>query len=179
MESSHTYALTGALSSVSFEPLTEADLPDVLAVYNHYILHSTATYHIAPITLDRMRGITDPARARFRSFSIRENGALIGYFGLEPFSDREGFDRTAEVTLYLAPGHTGRGIGCEAVRFLEEAARREGLHTLVAAITGENEASQTLFRRCGWEMCGLIRDAGFKFGRWLDLVYYEKLLPAE
>jgi L-amino acid N-acyltransferase YncA len=83
--------------------------------------------------------------------------------------------------LYVARAHQGRGIGTVLLEQILERARRQGYHNLIGGIDAENTASIALHERFGFVRCGLIRHAGFKFGRWLDLAFYQKLLdtPAE
>lgn len=163
-------------ASVEIVAMDERYLGDALAVYRWYVLNTTATFQIAEPTLDQMRSLLFFEQARYRSFALLSGGALAGYGILTRFKEREAFDRTAEVTVYLAPDHTGKGFGPLVLSRLEEAARGAGLHALVALVTGENEASRKLFLRAGYAECALYREVGFKFGRALDLVCFEKIL---
>jgi phosphinothricin acetyltransferase len=70
----------------------------------------------------------------------------------------------------------GRGLGGRGAQFIEDVAKSNGIHVLVATICGENEASIRLFERNGYEKCAHFREVGKKFGRWLDVVAYQKIL---
>lgn len=156
--------------------MDERYLPDALAVYRWYVQNSTATFQIGEPTLEQMRSLLFFTVPRYRSFAILSDGAFAGYGILTRFKEREAFDRTAEVTVYLAPERTGKGLGRLMLARLEKAARDADLHALVALVTGENAASRKLFERSGFAACARYREVGFKFGRALDLVCFEKIL---
>jgi phosphinothricin acetyltransferase len=90
--------------------------------------------------------------------------------------NREAYDETADVTVYLKNGYTGRGIGSLAIKFIEEYAVRQKIHTLVAGICGENTASIRLFEKNGYRRCAHFKEVGMKLGRRLDVVAYQKNL---
>lgn len=161
---------------VSFLEITEAYLPQVLEIYNHYIENSTATFHIKPLTLEEMRRIvffTDP---RLKTYILLDRENLAGYCILGKYKEREAYDITAEVTIYLHPKYTGRGIGSQALQFIEGVARENRFHSLLSGICGENSASIKLFEKNGYTRCAYYKEVGKKFGRLLDLVYYQKIL---
>jgi L-amino acid N-acyltransferase YncA len=95
---------------------------------------------------------------------------------LKRFSEREGYGRTAEVSVYLLPEYRGMGLGGRAVVFLEEVARSNGFHALIASICAENTGSIRMFERNGYTKCAHLKEVGFKFERLLDVVDYEKIL---
>lgn len=161
---------------VGFVEITESYLPQVLEIYNHYIQNSTATFHIQPLTLEEMRRIvffTDP---RLKTYIALDREKLTGYCILGRYKEREAYDITAEVTIYLHPKYTGRGIGSQALKFIERLARQNQFHSLLSGICGENSASIKLFEKNGYTSCAHYQEVGKKFGRLLDLVYYQKLL---
>ena len=164
------------MAECQFEELREEHLPEVLAIYNEYIRTSTATFHEAPLTLDEMREIVFFPKPCYRTFLITRDGQTCGYCLLTNFKKREAYDVTAEVTIYLKPEFTGKGIGTPALRHLEALARQNGIHSLVAVICGENTASIHLFAKNGYRECAHYREVGKKFGRLLDIVSYQKIL---
>lgn len=164
------------MDQLIFRPTEEKDLPAALDIYNYYVENTTATFHIGRVGLDTMRGILRPGDTRHPSFLIEENGAPRGYVLLIRFHEREAFRKTAEVTVYLAPGAGGRGLGGAALDFIEGVAGKKGFHSLIATICHENGASVRLFSSRGYFEAARLREVGFKFGRPLDLLIYEKLL---
>ncbi|MBO9608179.1 MAG: N-acetyltransferase [Paenibacillaceae bacterium] len=156
--------------------LEERHLPDVLAIYNHYVAHTTVSFDLEPLDLDDMRSKTLSGDNRFRSYAIVEGDSLIGYALLARHKAKPAYDVTAEITIYLAPAHLGLGIGPAAVAHLEAMAKELGFHSLVAVICTENERSARLFERLGYERCALFREVGRKFDRWLDVASYQKII---
>ncbi len=164
------------MAEVKFIELNEAYLPQVLEIYNYYIQNSTATFHIQPVTLEEMRRIVFYSDPRFKTFVIFDQNKLCGYCILARYKIREAYNITAEATLYLHPESTGKGIGSEALKFLEKLARQNGFHSLIGGICGENTASIKLFEKNGYTKCAHYHEIGRKFGRLLDVVDYQKLL---
>lgn len=164
------------MAEIEFLELDEIYLPQILEIYNYYIKNTTATFHIHPLTLNEMRRIVFYSDPRFKTFVIFNNDQLCGYCILTRFKAREAYRITAEATLYLKPEFTGKGIGSQALRFLEKLARQKGFHSLIGGICGENTASLKLFEKNGYTKCAHYKEVGKKFGRLLDIVHYQKLL---
>lgn len=158
-------------------PLTPADAAAAAAIYNHYVATTTATFQTEPLTPDEwLAEATAGTTGRHGAWAVTNGGAFAGYVVVGPFKGRCAYRDTAEVTVYLDPAATGRGLGREAVGFAEIHARDAGLHALLAVVCAENDASLRLFERAGYERAGLLREVGTKFGRRLDVVYLEKVL---
>jgi L-amino acid N-acyltransferase YncA len=166
----------GGGAVVAFAPLRRADERAVRDIYNYYVVHSTATYHHTPLSLRRIREHFGLSRPATRAFCIREaDGRTLGFCLLRPWSEKEGYRPTGEVTVYCAPDACGRGLGTRALAVLEEEARRAGWHTLIGGVCAENTASCRLFEKCGYVRCAELKEVGFKFGRRLDTVYFQKI----
>jgi phosphinothricin acetyltransferase len=159
-----------------FAPATHADLPAVKEVYDHYILTTTATFHEAAIPVDGLSEYVPVDDPRHPSLVIRSGGAVAGFCACTPYKRRAAYDRTAELSVYLRPDCTGRGLGTAALARLEEAAAAAGVRVLVGTVCGENRAGIRLMERCGYGCCGRLRHVGEKFGRILDVVIYQKEL---
>ncbi|NDL67391.1 N-acetyltransferase [Clostridiales bacterium F-3ap] len=164
----------GALAA--FRPLVPRDLPEVLELYNQYVRTSTATFSIEPVELAEMEGMVLGGDRRYASFAVLVEEALAGYVLLARYKNREAYDTTAEVTLYLKEEAAGRGIGTQALDFIEGHAKSHGFRALLAVICEENQASIALFRKMGYFQCAHFREVGRKFDRMLDVVVYEKLV---
>lgn len=161
---------------VKFIEITEAYLPQVLEIYNHYIQNSTATFHTQSVTLEGMRQIVNFTNPKLKTFVILSNEQLCGYCILGRYKEREAYSITAEATIYLHPEYTGKGIGSLALQFLEESARQNLFHSVISVICAENIASIKLFTKNGYTKCAHYKEIGKKFGRLLDVVEYQKLL---
>ncbi len=164
------------MSDLVFTIISEKDLPETSALYNHYVLHSTATFHAHEMDTDEFRDMVVFDDPKYVTYVMRDKGALAGYVLLTQHKKREAYDDTAEVTVYLQPGLTHKGFGSAAIQFIEGIAREKGLHVLVATICGENAASIGVFAKNGYEKCAHYKEVGQKFGQLLDVVAYQKIL---
>lgn len=164
------------MDELSFLPCNEELLPALRDIYAYYVTQTTATFHTQDPSLGMMRSILAPASERHYSCALVSQGQLAGYALLGRFKPREAYDASAEITVYLKPGMTGRGLGSQAVRHLEAVARQRNFHVLLAVISGENTESIKLFEKLGYKKCAHYHQVGKKFGRLLDVVSYEKIL---
>jgi phosphinothricin acetyltransferase len=159
-----------------FPPITHDDLPVVKEIFDYYILHSTATFHSEKITLPELEEMIYLDNPRYPSFLIRDGPAdeVIGYCFLSHYKKRQAYNRTAEVSIYIKPGSTGKGIGTTAMKIIEEAAKAGGIHVLVGTLCSENHASIRLLEKTGYTKAAHLRNVGEKFGKILDVVIYQK-----
>lgn len=164
------------MNDVDFKDMSPEDLPIARNIYNYYVLNTTATFHTTPLTLDEMKRILFFDNPRFKSFVIFCDGTICGYAIAAQFKNRQAYDSTAEVTVYLKPEYTGKGIGKRAVQFIEDYTLTQGFHVLIALICGENTQSIGVFEKNGYEKCAQYKEVGKKFGRWLDLGAYQKII---
>lgn len=164
------------MGGIRFEEIREEHLRQVLDIYMYYVQNTTATFHAHALTLDEMRELVIFDDPKYRTYVIFDDDALCGYVLLTQHKRREAYDGTAEVTIYLKRGYPGRGIGSRALRFIEEYAKGRDIHALVATICGENMDSIRLFERNGYAKCAHYREVGKKFGQWLDVVAYQKII---
>jgi phosphinothricin acetyltransferase len=156
--------------------MKEDYLPQILEIYNYYVKNTTVTFHKHLLNIDEMKQLVFFGNPKYKAYAILSDNEVCGYVILTQYKVREAFNRTAEVTVYLKNNFAGKGIGTKALRFIEQVAAKTDIHALVALITGENTASLNLFERNGYEKCAHIKEVGYKFERWLDLVVYQKLL---
>lgn len=145
-------------------PLTE--------IYNHYVLHSTATFETVPLTVAQMTERL--AASYFALTAVDSDGRVVGYGALHAYRPR--FDRVAEATCYLAPEAVGEGLGARILDLLVDAARRRGdLTGVIACINETNLPSRRLVESRGFRRVGRYPDVAVKFSAPLtDLDY---LLP--
>ena len=108
-------------------------------------------------------------------------GVLLGFASYGTFRAHAAYKYTVEHSVYVAAAHRGRGVGLVLMRELIENARRRGYHVLVGGIDATNDVSIALHRKLGFTPSGIVREVGFKFGRWLDLAFYQLVLdgPAD
>ncbi|MDT8901524.1 N-acetyltransferase family protein [Anaeroselena agilis] len=164
------------MQNYRFYEMEERHLDKVLQIYTHYVLNTTATFHARPLTKQEMRKIVFFRNDKYRTFVICDENELCGYVLITQHKNREAYDGTAEITVYLNPDFIGKGIGSLAIKHVEVYARKQQLHVLVATICGENTNSIKLFERNGYFKCAHYKEVGQKFGQLLDVVSYQKII---
>jgi len=156
----------------------ERDLARLTEIYNHYVLTTAITFDLEPFAVDERRAwlAKFSRRGPHRLFVAERDGVVLGYAGTTGFRDRRAYDTTVEVTVYCAPEATGRGIGTLLYRALFEALAGEDLHLAIAGTTLPNDASIALHERFGFTLVGVMHSVGWKFDRYWDVAWYEKVL---
>ncbi len=166
-----------AADSVTIRAATEEDLPGILAIYNDAVLKTTATYDYEPRTLEHRRAwLIDHQKLNLPVFVAVKEDAIIGWSALNRYHDRMGYRFTTENSIYIAEQFRGQGVGKLLLQPLIQSARTLGMHVILAVIDADNASSIRLHARFGFIEVGRFREIGFKFGRWLDVVYMELLL---
>jgi L-amino acid N-acyltransferase YncA len=164
------------MEEISFRTIDEKGLPIALDIYNHYILTTTATFRLHAIPMETLRSFIFLNHSRYKAYLIYHRSEIAGFCFLTQYKNLEAYDRTAEMGVYLKPGFTHRGLGTEAVKHLEKVAAANGLKIIIASISGENAVSIKLFRKLEYEECGRFKRVGEKFGRIIDVIYFQRSL---
>jgi phosphinothricin acetyltransferase len=155
-----------------------SDVPAILEIYNDAVLNTTASYDYEPRTLEhRQAWFNEHERTNYPMFvAADESGAVVGWSALNPFHARVGYRFTTENSIYIAAAHRGKGLGGKLLAPLIEGAKQRGLHAILAVIDADNQPSIRLHARFGFEKVAHLKQVGFKFNRWLDVVYMELIL---
>jgi len=166
---------------IQCEPQRHADA--ILAILNDAILNSTALYDYKPRTKEIMAAWFDTkAKGKFPVIGVEsESGELMGFASYGTFRAFPAYKYTVEHSVYVDARFRGQGIGKRLLQEIITAAQEQDYHVLVGAIDAANTVSIRLHESLGFTHCGEIRQAGFKFNRWLDLVFYQLILatPAQ
>ncbi|MFU8830184.1 MAG: GNAT family N-acetyltransferase [Phycisphaerales bacterium] len=152
---------------------TGADLGPIFGIYDHFVLHSTATFETeARSAADQQAWYLahDPRSHALLVAKHRETGEVLGWAGLSPWSPRPAYRRTAEVSIYVAPDVHRCGVGRSLMGALIKRAKTNRFGVLVARIAGPSEASKAFHESCGFEPVGLMRRCGSKFGSLHDVL---------
>jgi L-amino acid N-acyltransferase len=156
---------------------TAADLPQLLEIYNHVILNTTAVYQYVAQTADLRRDWYESKQKEgYPVFVAEEDGIIAGFSSYGPFRAWAAYKYTVENSVYVAENQRGKGIARLLVQPLIDSARQKGFHAIIAGIDASNTASLKLHLSFGFEEVAHFRQVGFKFGRWLDLKFLELLL---
>ena len=159
---------------------TEADLPDVLALYRHYVRNSVVTFDEKPPTLTQFRSKFRHLQKLGYPFRIARSpqGTLLGYAYVFPFREKSAFRKTVESSIYLGPAATGRGLGKVLLADLISACTQAGLKEIIAVIADQGaEASLALHQKFGFIETGRMGKVGFKFERWIGIILMQRSLP--
>ena len=150
----------------------------IVDIFNEAILHSTALYDYTPRPLESMiPWFRQKAEARYPVIGIEDDaGTLLGFASYGQFRVRPAYKYTVEHSVYIHHAHRGKGLGLLLMQRLIEAAMGQDYHVMVGGIDASNAASIRLHERLGFTHSGTIQQAGFKFGRWLDLAFYQLIL---
>lgn len=170
------------MTDIALRLATAQDAAAVAAIYNHYIRTSTATFDTEEKSVeDRAAWIAAHTGAMPVLVAEDANGEVVAWGSLSPWGTRCAYRLSAEVSVYVAPDVTGKGVGPLMTRALVAHAREHGLHALISQIVSENGPSLRMSERLGFENVGCLREVGRKFDRWLDVVFMELVLeePAE
>jgi phosphinothricin acetyltransferase len=156
----------------------ESDLAAINGIYNHYVVHSTCTYQEAPETLDGRRQWFAQHGNKHPVIVAVQDEQVIGWGSLSPYHKRSAYRHTVENSVYVHHQHHRCGIGSVLLQELINLSRNQGHRVIIAGIDGEQTASVEIHKKFHFEKVGHFKQVGFKFGRWLDVIYMELNLAA-
>ncbi len=150
----------------------------ILEIFNDAIINSTALYDYRPRAPQSMVAWFDAKRAGgFPVIGVEDgDGMLLGVGSYGTFRAWPAYKYTVEHSVYVHKNHRGRGLGRTVMRKLIEAARQNDVHAMIGGIDSTNTGSIALHEQLGFRHVGTLPQVGFKFGRWLDLSFYQLLL---
>lgn len=154
-----------------------ADLCPMLAIYNHAVAHTTATYDYLPRSEGKQQAWFAAKQEGGWPVVVADcEGSVAGYSSYGPFRAWDGYRYTVEHSVYVDERYRRRGIASALLAEILRRAGAQGLHLMVGAIDAANTGSIELHRRLGFEDAGILREAGYKFDRWLDLAFMTRRL---
>jgi L-amino acid N-acyltransferase len=158
-------------------PARAADAPALAALLNHWILHTAVTFNPVPKTeADVLDMILAKAADGHAVLVAEEGGTVIGQASYGQFRGGTGYRTCMEHSISLLPGIPRRGLGRALLTAIEDHARTQGAHQMIAGVSGENPDGQAFHARMGYRHIATVPQAGFKFGRYMDLVLMQKFL---
>ncbi len=164
------------MTIIRCEPEKHSD--QILSIFNEAIVNSTALYDYKPRTAEMMQAWFEAkAKGNFPVIGVPGTGGeLMGFASFGTFRAWPAYKYSVEHSVYVDVRFRGRGVGRRLLEAVIEAAREQDYHVLIGGIDATNKASLALHERLGFTHCGTIRQAGFKFGRWLDLEFHQLIL---
>lgn len=156
-------------------PVLESDSALLVDLYNHYVLNTTISFEEEAISVEQMETRMARIAAENLPWLVAEesDGSLIGYAYASPWKERSAYRFSVEVSVYLHPQASGRGMGTKLYEALFDQLRQRGVHAAMGGIALPNPASIALHEKMGMAQVALYKDIGFKFGRWIDLGYWQ------
>src|SRR4051812_14718521 len=166
------------MSSPEIRPATEANLPAVTDIYEHAVLHGTATFELIPPDLTEMtRRFKALMDGGYPYLVASLEGGVIGYAYAGPYRPRPAYRFTVENSVYLKPSIHRRGIGLQLMQRLIGECETRGFRQMIAVIgDSANAGSIGVHTKTGFQMIGTHPSVGLKFGRWLDTVMMQRAL---
>lgn len=156
---------------------TDDDLPGILEIHNDAVLNTTAIWSVHTADIENRRAVLADRRAKSYPFLVAAEGAdVLGYATFGDFRPHDGYFRTVEHSVYVARAHRRKGIARSLLPPLFEAARHLGKHAMVGGIDAANAESIRLHETFGFRRVGLLPEVGYKFGRYLDLLFMQKII---
>src|SRR5262245_10227117 len=155
---------------------TEADAEAILAIYNHEVQHSTATFDLVPRSRREQRSWLAGRSGAFSVLVAEWDGEVVGFASVSPYKERPAYRTTVEDSVYVRRDRHGLGIGRALLTALLDAAEASGFHAVMARIEAGGVASRVLHEACGFRLVGVERQVGRKFNRWLDVAVMQCLL---
>ena len=161
---------------MNVRPASAADAAAVADILNHYIRHTTVSFKPHEYGVSDVEHLIADAPALFVAAA---NGRIVGYATYNQFRNGPGYARTMEHSILLAPDARGLGAGRALMAAIEEHARRAGVGSLWAGVSGENPEGVAFHKAIGFEEVAVLPKVGYKFGRWIDLTLLRKWLDPE
>lgn len=154
---------------------TEADVPALLAIYAHYIPTTITFEYELPSAAEFTQRVSSVSEV-YPYLAAIQDGTVLGYAYAHRIASRAAYGWGAELSIYLHPNATGKRAGTRLYRALMELLRLQGVRTVCGLVASPNPASERLHTSLGFRLMGVQQKAGYKNGRWIDLLWFEKAI---
>ena len=155
----------------------EQDVPEILAIYNDVIATSTAVYRDDPASLDdRLEWFNARRGQAYPILVAADDSGVLGFASYGDFRSWPGYRFSVEHTVHIRADERGRGVGTMLMQALIRRAIEQDKHVMIGGVDADNEPSLRFHERLGFARAAHLRQVGFKFGRWLDLVFVQRIL---
>ena len=163
-------------ADVTIRSARSDDAADIQAIYAPFVQETSVSFETVPPSVETMAARISSNLARHGYFVAQSEAGILGFAYASPYRPRPAYDRTAEVSVYLAPRAQGRGLAQALYRALFAHLAARGFHTAVAIVTLPNPQSAQLHERCGFAHVGSLQDVGRKFGQWHGTAIYQRMI---
>ena len=157
-------------------PVLPTDAPALADIYNPYVRDTIITFEEEPVSVAEMGARIARVTATYPWLVWEEDGVVLGYAYGSTWRTRHAYRFAVETTVYLAQGHHGKGRGAALYEALLDELRQRGFHSALGCLGLPNESSVRLHEKLGFRKVGHMTEAGWKFGAWVDVGFWELLL---
>ena len=171
------------LAGIRIREAAVDDAARLLEIYAYYVEKTAITFEYDVPSLEEFRGRITHIKERYPYLVIERDGVIEGYAYAGVFKDRAAYDRSCEMTIYLARDAVGGGLGRKLYEALEEVLRAKGMLNLYACIGVPEQDdeyldhnSEQFHEHMGYRKVGTFHQCGYKFGRWYNMIWMEKMI---
>ena len=165
------------MSKVQIVSATTADIPQILEIVNHNILNETCIYDIEERSLEtQLAWFENQLNHNYPVIVAKQNHSVLGYASYGQYRPKVGYKFSMEHSIYIHPAHQNQGIGKELLQELIQIASSNNVHVLIGGIDANNLGSIAFHEKFGFEVVGRMNEVGYKFDKWLDLIWMQKTL---
>jgi L-amino acid N-acyltransferase len=165
------------MTNLMIRPAKSGDLEKILEIVNYWILHTTSNYNYDTQTLEVQTKWFEDKKAKNMPVIVADlDGEVIGFGSYGQFREKIGYQYTVEHSVYVVDNAIGKGIGSKLLTELIKLAKEQGLHVMIGAIDASNTGSIVFHEKFGFVATGTIREVGYKFEKWLDLVFMQLII---
>ncbi len=157
-------------------PVQPTDAPALAAIYNPYVRDTLITFEEEPVSVAEMGARITKVTATYPWLVWEEDGAVLGYAYASTWRTRHAYRFAVETTVYLAQGHHGKGRGAALYEALLAELKQCGFHSALGCLGLPNDPSVRLHEKLGFKKVGHMTEAGWKFGAWVDVGFWERML---
>ncbi len=152
------------------------DIDDINEIYNYEVLNGVATFDTEEKTYEEREEWLNHHNEKYPCIVVEKDGKVLAWGSLTQYSTRKAYDGTCEISIYVHQNARGMGFGKEIIRELLDRAKNNGIHVILSRVAGENEASKQLHINFDFELVGILKEVGYKFNRYIDVNFYQKLI---
>ncbi len=172
------------MNGVTIRNVKISDAQNLLEIYAHYVKNTAITFEYDVPSVSEFESRIKHITAKYPYLAAEKDGRIVGYAYAGVFKDRAAYDRSVEVTIYLDASAQGQGIGRALYQQLETALKEKGITNLYACIGVPSDKadeyldfnSMQFHEHLGYTLAGTFHKCGYKFGRWYDMVWLEKII---
>lgn len=164
------------MCELKYSELTESNCGEAVDIYNYYVLETTVSYNTEPVSVTEFVNYYQLENPLTIAYNILCHDRIAGFCILKPWNaKKQAYRQTYEFTIYISKEVCHKGFGSKAFRFMEEKAMERNLVVIMAGLSADNVSSCKMLESVGFTQCGFLQKVGNKFGKFLDLYYYQKV----